>query len=237
MAGNRVTTQSAQLPLDAYSRDLATRLRGPHRRREQILAELRDGLDHAVSNHIANGLTEAEAVRAAISEFGTPEAVADAFAGELATAHARRTIAAYVVTGPLVGIWWLLLLHPHPWRTGAIAFLVAIPVIPLIALAIAAAVTLLATTGRLIRWLPEANPRSALTATIAIAALALIVDITVLVIYTRSSMPAQPLAALAVTASLLRIACSITTLRHVIALWHDLAGDRRSNRVGSVANR
>lgn len=237
MAGNRVTTQSAQLPLDAYSRDLATRLRGPHRRREQILAELRDGLDHAVSNHIANGLTEAEAVRAAISEFGTPEAVADAFAGELATAHARRTIAAYVVTGPLVGIWWLLLLHPHPWRTGAIAFLVAIPVIPLIALAIAAAVTLLATTGRLIRWLPEATPRSALTATIAIAALALIVDVTVLVIYTRSSMPAQPLAALAVTASLLRIACSITTLRHVIALWHDLAGDRRSNRVGSVANR
>jgi len=50
-------------------------------------------------------------------------------------------------------------------------------------------------------------------------------------------MPAQPLAALAVTASLLRIACSITTLQHVIALWHDLAGDRRSNRVGSIASR
>ena len=237
MAGDQVTTQSAQLRLDAYSRDLATRLRGPHRRREQIRAELRDGLDHAVSNHIANGLTEAEAVRAAISEFGAPEAVADAFAGELATAHARRTIAAYVITGPLVGIWWLLLLHPHPWHTGAIALLVAIPVIPLIAIAIAAAATVLATTGGLIRWIPEANPRTALTATIAIAALVLIVDVTVLVIYARSNMPAQPLAALAVTASLLRIACSITTLQHVIALWHDLAGDRRSNRVGSIASR
>jgi len=136
-----------------------------------------------------------------------------------------------------VGIWWLLLLHPHPWHTGAIALLVAIPVIPLIAIAIAAAATVLAATGGLIRWLPEANPRTALTATIAIAALLLIVDVTVLVIYARSSMPAQPLAALAVTASLLRIACSITTLQHVIALWHDLAGDRRSNRVGSIASR
>jgi hypothetical protein len=29
----------------------------------------------------------------------------------------------------LVGIWWLLLLQPRPWRTGIIALLVAIPVI------------------------------------------------------------------------------------------------------------
>ena len=40
------------------------------------------------------------------------QAVADAFEGELATAYARRTIALYVITGPLVGIWWLLLLQP-----------------------------------------------------------------------------------------------------------------------------
>ena len=60
------------------------------------------------------------------------EAVADAFAGELATAYARRTIALYVITGPLVGIWWLLLLRPDPWRAGLIALLAAIPVLPLI---------------------------------------------------------------------------------------------------------
>jgi hypothetical protein len=92
---------------------------------------------HAVSDRIVHGLTETEAAQAAITEFGPPDAVADAFRGELATAYARRTIALFVVTGPLVGIWWLLLLQPHPWRTGVIALIVAIPVIPLLPIAVA----------------------------------------------------------------------------------------------------
>jgi hypothetical protein len=36
-------------------------------------------------------------------------------------------------------------------------------------------------------------------------------------------MPAQPLAALAITASLLRITCSIITLRHATAIRHGLS--------------
>jgi hypothetical protein len=223
VAGDHVTTQPAQVQLDAYCRDLAVRLRGPGRRREQVLAELRDGLDHAVRDRIANGLPETEAAKAAIAEFGTPDAVADAFAGELATAYARRTIVLFVVTGPLVGIWWLLLLQPHPWRTGLIALLVAIPVIPLLPIAIATAAAALATTGRLIRSLPESSPRLALTATIAIAGAVLLADLTVLAVYARSNMPAQPLAALAITASLLRITCSIITLRHATAIRHGLS--------------
>jgi hypothetical protein len=31
----------------------------------------------------------------------------------------------FVVTGPLVGVWWLLLLHPHPWRAGVAALVAA----------------------------------------------------------------------------------------------------------------
>ena len=223
MAGNHVTTQPAQAQLEAYCRDLAARLRGPRRRREQILAELRDGLDHAVSDRTAHGLSETEAAKAAIAEFGTPEAVADAFAGELATAYARRTIALFILTGPIVGIWWLLLLQPHPWRTGLVALLVAIPVIPLLPIVIATAATALATTGRLIRWLPESSPRQALTATIAIAGAVLLADLTVLAVYAGSNMPTQPLAALAITASLLRITCSIITLRHATATRHNLS--------------
>ena len=222
MAGNHLTTQPAQAQLDAYCRDLAARLRGPRRRREQILAELRDGLDHAVSDRTNHGLTDTEAAKAAITEFGTPDAVAHAFRGELATAYARRTISLFVLTGPLVGIWWLLLLQPHPWRTGVIALIVAIPVIPLIPIAVAAAATALATTGRLIRWLPESTPSGALTATIAIAALILAADLAVLTIYALSNMPARPLAALAITASLLRITCSLITLRHATAIRHGL---------------
>ena len=223
MAGDHLTSQPAQVQLEAYCRDLAARLRGPRRRREQILIELRDGLHHAVTDRITHGLTETEAAHAAIAEFGTPDAVADAFAGELGTAYARRTIALFVLTGPLVGIWWLLLLQPHPWRTGLVALLVAIPVIPLLPIAVATAAAALATTGRLIRWLPESSPRQALTATIAIAGAVLLADLTVPAVYAGSNMPTQPLAALAITASLLRITCSIITLRHATATRHNLS--------------
>ncbi|MFR9779494.1 permease prefix domain 1-containing protein [Micromonospora sp. MS34] len=211
MASDRVTLRAGDARLDAYLSDLAARLHGPRRRREQILAELRDGLDHAVTDQTTAGLPEGEAVTAAIAQFGTPQAVAEAFAGELATAYARRTIAWYIATGPLVGIWWLLLLQPHPWRTGLIALLAAIPAVPLIIIAIATAAGTLATTGRLMRWLPEASPQHALAATITIATLALAGDITVIATYLRTEPSTSTLAVVAAAASLTRIACSLVT--------------------------
>jgi HAAS len=201
-------------PLTTYVSALAAQLRGPRRRREAILAELHDGLDQATEERIAAGLPPDQAAAGAITQFGTPEAVADAFSGELATAYARRTIALFIATGPLVGIWWLLLLHPSPWRTGLIAFLAAIPVIPLIIIAIATAGGTLATTGRLMRWLPETGPRRALAATTAIAILGMIADLTMITIFMVSGTRVGPLAVIAIAASLTRIACSITTVRH-----------------------
>jgi hypothetical protein len=223
MAGHRLTTQAstdAQARVEAYLSDLAHLLRGPRRRRARILAEIRDGLDQAIADHTTDGRTEDQAVSSAIDDFGTPQAVADAFAGELATGYARHTIAWYIATGPLVGIWWLLLLQPHPWRTGLLALLVAIPVIPLIAVAIATAAGTFATTGRLIRWLPEASPHRALSATVAIAALAVVGDLTVITLYLGSAAPARPLAVLAIGASLIRIAASVVTLRHATLMRH-----------------
>jgi hypothetical protein len=217
MAGHRLTTTAstdAQAQVDAYLGELAALLRGPRRRRARILAELRDGLDEAIADRTADGRTEDQAVASAIDNFGTPHAVADAFAGELATAYARHTIAWYIATGPLVGIWWLLLLQPHPWRTGLLALLAAIPVIPLITIAVAIAAGTFATTGRLIRWLPEAIPHRALTTTAAIAALALVGDLTVISLYLGSAGPVRPLAILAIGASLIRIAASVVTLHH-----------------------
>lgn len=223
MAGHRLSNPpAAEAALDAYLSDLAAQLRGPRRHRHQILAELRDGLDHAITNHTIAGLPEDRAVTAAIAQFGTPQAVADAFTGELATAYARRTIAWYIATGPLVGIWWLLLLQPHPWRSGVIALLAAIPVIPLIIIAIATAAGTFATTGRLIRWLPEASPRRALTATITIAALVLAGDLTVIAAYARSDIHGQPLAVLAIAASLTRIACGLITIHRATAVRHPI---------------
>jgi hypothetical protein len=216
MASQRLvndTGTDADAQLDGYLADLAIRLRGPRRRREAILAELRDGLHHATEAHTAAGQKAGQAAAAAINQFGDPQAVADAFAGELATAYARRTIAWYIATGPLVGIWWLLLLQPHPWRTGLVALLAAIPVLPLIALAIATAAGTFATTGRLMRWLPETGPHRALVATTAIATLCVIGDVTVITMFAVSAAPARPLALIAVAASLTRIACSLIVIR------------------------
>jgi hypothetical protein len=217
MASDRLATGTvarSEGELGTYLSDLAAQLHGPRRRRERILTELRDGLEQATEDRIATGLAPDRAAAAAITQFGSPCAVADAFAGELTTAYARRTIAWFIATGPLVGIWWLLLLHPSLWRTGLIALVAAIPVIPLIIAAIATAGGTLATTGRLIRWLPETGPRRALAATIAIAVLCVIIDLTMITIVMVSGAPTRPLMIIAFAASLTRIVCSTTTVRH-----------------------
>jgi hypothetical protein len=113
-----------------------------------------------------------------------------------------------------VGIWWLLLLQPSPWRTGLIAIVAAIPVIPLIIVAIAAAGGTVATTGHLMRWLPETDPRRALSATIAIAMLCMIIDVTMITMIMVSGAPARPLLIIAVATSLIRIVCRIAVLQH-----------------------
>jgi hypothetical protein len=223
MANHRLTGNTDLQPdaaSAAYLSELTARLPGPRRRREAILAELRDGLEQAAEVHIAAGLPPERAAAAAIAQFGTPQVVADAFSGELATAYARRTIACFVVTGPLVGVWWLLLLHASPWRTGVLAFIAAIPVVPLIVIAVAAAGSTLATTGRLMRWLPETDPQRALTATAAIAALCLVADLTMITIYLLSGRPAATLAAVAFAASVTRITASVTTMRHATRMRH-----------------
>ena len=217
MAIDRLATSTGTRPEDAlaaYLSDLAAQLHGPRGRREAILTELRDGLDQATEDRIAAGLPPDQAAAAAISQFGSPCAVAEAFAGELATAYARCTIACFVATGPLVGIWWLLLLQPSPWRTGLIALFAAIPVLPLIVIAIATAGGTLATTGRLMRWLPETGSRRALAATIAIAMLCVIIDLTMITMVVVSDGPTTPLMIIAFAASLTRIVFSITAVRH-----------------------
>jgi hypothetical protein len=202
--------------LAGYLTEVAARLHGSRRRCARILAELHDGLDEAVADHARDGLTPEQAADAAIHGFGTPAEVAAAFAGELAIAYARRTLAWFVGTGPLVGIWWLLLLQPQPWRTGPAALLAAIPVLPLIGVAVATAMRTFATTGRLMLWLPEATPRRALSATVAVAVLAFTGDTALIASYAWSAAPARLLGAVAVAASLTRMACSAVTLRHAL---------------------
>ncbi len=208
--------------LRRYLDGVAAGLHGPRRTRARILAELRDGLHEAVADHAARGLPPERAVAVATAEFGSPGTVTAAFAGELATAYARHTLTRYVATGPLVGIWWLFLLRPDPWRAGPVALLAAIPVLPLIAVAVVTALGALAETGRLMRWLPEAGPRHALTATLTVALLAITGDAAIIGIWLRSGAPVRPLAVIAVAASLTRVAGSLVVACHTVALRHRL---------------
>jgi len=199
--------------VESYLDEVATGLFGLRRQRKRILEELRDGLREAIGERLVDGLPPDRAAAAVVASFGDPRRVADAFAGELATGYARRTMIGYVVTGPLVGIWWLMLLHPEPWRGGLGAFIAALPAVPVVALGLATAAGVVATTGRLIRWLPETAPRRALAATAGVAALAAIGDLVMIAFVARSGLPAAPLAVVAVSASLLRIGCGVHVVR------------------------
>jgi hypothetical protein len=215
----------------AYLEAVSAGLAGPRRHRQRILTELGDGLDQAAADRAADGLGPAEAVDAAIDAFGTPHVVADAFAGELATASARRMLGWFVATGPLVGVWWLLLLHPHPWQAGVVALLAAIPVVPLVAVALATAAGTFATTGRLMRWLPETGPRRALAAVVAVGVLVIGGDAAIIAGYLGSGLPAGALAVVAVTASVIRSGCSVGAVGHAATLRRRLA-DRTGRDAG-----
>lgn len=210
------TNLAAPARLTTYLAEIAVALPGPRRHRDRILAELRDGLDSSVDANIDRGLSEENAVSAAIDDFGRPDVVAAAFAQEIAIATARRTLLCYLVTGPLVGVWWLLWLRPHTWHADPAAMLAVIPALPLIVVAILAATGAVATTGRLIRWLPEATARQALAATATVAALAIIGDLVMIGVYVRFDPPMQPLAIVAVAASVTRVVCSSTVLVRLV---------------------
>lgn len=153
---------------------------GPRRPRREILEEVGDGLLAAAERHQACGATADSAVRAALREFGSPRLVARAFAGELAAARVRRLLGGLLLTGPLVGVWWLLLLAPRRWPPNPAALVAAIPVLPVVGATVAVAVVVLAATGRLAHRLPALGPRSAVRAGQVVAVACLAVDVTLL---------------------------------------------------------
>jgi hypothetical protein len=91
---------AAEPRLAAYLSAVGAGLHGPRSRRARILAELRDGLEDAVADQARDGLAPDQVTDAALDGFGTPTEVAAAFAGELAVAHARRTLSWFISAAP-----------------------------------------------------------------------------------------------------------------------------------------
>lgn len=204
--------------VEDYLAELSAHLDGSHRVRARILTETLDGLHECIAAHTASGLPHTQAEQVAVTEFGPPATVAAAFESELATVQARRTLCAFVLTGPLVGIWWLLLLAPRPLSLNPAALWAAVPVLPLLAVAVAATILILATTGSLIRWFPEPSLRLALLAAAAVGLSAIAADATVLAVLVVRSVSGSwqfhpALAATAVGASLLRLAFAWQSIR------------------------
>lgn len=232
---------------DRYLSEVDASLLGPARDHRVILAELRSGLLDATDARVAAGLPYAKAVAAAIAEFGSPAVVADGFRHELAATQSRRVAIRLLVTGPLVAVLWIVTaltsrlgirLEP-PWQWSGLSSAGLRLAIQLVALAAGvtavAALTGIAATGRLVRWLP-AGPRRAPTAA-AIAGLGAVGADSVglallaaeLVIGPGRLSPAPATAA--AVASLARIllarraAWNCLAVRATLALWVDAVAD------------
>jgi hypothetical protein len=74
---------AAERVIESYLAEVAQRLISPARARRDILAELGAGLADATDAYCSAGLDPDQAVRAAITEFGRSEQVADGLRAEL----------------------------------------------------------------------------------------------------------------------------------------------------------
>jgi hypothetical protein len=89
-----------------YIAAVAAPLRGPRRVREDMLAEIEDGFEEAVAEHVAAGLSRDRAVGEAAAEFGEPGLVAAEVQRELEAAQARRTAWTLLIALPAMTIMW-----------------------------------------------------------------------------------------------------------------------------------
>lgn len=198
-----------------YVAELRSYLRGPARVKSRVLEEIAVDLESAMGKFRELGLEVSEAAAAGVAEMGSAKDVAEGFADELAMSEARATLRSLLITGPLVGLWWLLLLAPAGWMSQPGELIAVIPVLPAVALAVAAGVLTLATTGSLIRWLPESSSRRAILAAASVGAVCIAADLLVLTTLTvrfatgSGGSFAAGLVALAVIASLVRLPCAI----------------------------
>jgi hypothetical protein len=199
----------AEAAITDYLGEVSCRLAGPRRMCTAILDELHDGLTTAVLDRRDRGMAPPEAVAATLHEFGPPDVVAAAFAGEIAVARARRTVVSYLATGPLVGLPWLIVLTPPVLTGGIAAVWAAVPAAPAVMAAAVAGVLVLVAAGRVGHHL--ALPGTHTT----YGALALVIAAAagdVLMLAHVASLPGVPtttLGGLAIAASTARLGCSV----------------------------
>jgi hypothetical protein len=201
--------------IDGYLVNLAGALPCPRSACSAIVSEIEDGLMEAVSGYKARGMADEQAVEAAISEFGEPAAVAEAFRPEFTARRARSTAVAFIASGPLVGAAWIagaFFAGLPPVRDHLSGPWLALPLVGLaIVIAVPSSVVAVVTTGRagLRIPMPASLPAKAVSVA-SIAALA--ADATLLLMLTsyalttptsRSFLPLAPAIAISLARVLL----------------------------------
>ena len=113
--------------------------------RRRMLTELHDGLEDAERHYMQLGIRRGAASQRAVTESGSPAAVAEAFTGQLAATTAKRSTIALLASGPMIGMLWATALIPGRPPTE---MLIEFPALaPVIAFSVAFAMLTLLATG------------------------------------------------------------------------------------------
>jgi hypothetical protein len=100
-------------PVETYLTGLGRALKGPRRRKADLLAEARDSLIDATEAFEAGGLNRRQAEEMAVADFGDLSEVVPGYRSELGIAQGRRTALMLCLT---------LLAQPIVWQEGAWAW-------------------------------------------------------------------------------------------------------------------
>jgi hypothetical protein len=176
-------------PIETLLQAIGARLPGPARPREEILAELRDGLEVADANE-HRGLGRAEAVRLAVRQFGDVPTLAAAFWPEMAAARARQVVLALFATGPIVAALWVFAARSRGLGSESGVFdssLSHVAAALLLAGTIGCGLWTIVAAGRAPLW-PHIAPQMALLGAAAMGCIAVVADLALL------SMLSAPLA-------------------------------------------
>ncbi|MDX6280209.1 MAG: hypothetical protein QOH03_1280, partial [Kribbellaceae bacterium] len=144
-----------QDPVETYLTGLSRALRGPRRRKADLMAEARDSLVDATEAYQAEGLSPVEAAEQAVADFGDLDEVVPGYRSELGIAQGRRTavlLLLVMMAQPLIwqeGLWsW----NQHPDSDNPVVFLLNQLVIAVGGLSIAGGVLVLLATGIGLRY-------------------------------------------------------------------------------------
>lgn len=187
--------------------------------RRAALSELADSIDDSISDYQTQGLSTDEAAKKAVRESGSASMIADAFTDVLSAGHARRTVLALLVSGPLIGAVWLIALVPGRPPTMLLAQVPSLAPVILVSLVISI-LTLLATGPANLRgnWAPQRPPRLAAFACVCACTVDLLMLGTVVLtaVTVPSGLAGYPLIA-AVALSVSRLAITQRVARRDLA--------------------